>query len=130
MVILLCENEHRCWGEVMQELARRRQDHCRRLEEELHRLEKALIALGARKIILFGSMGKGQVNSLSDIDLIVVIDTPLDFLARMRWIHEELQPYCADILVYTPEEFDEMSGTSPLVRHAVATGKVIYAASG
>jgi uncharacterized protein len=113
----------------MQDLAGRRQEHCKQLEEELHRLTKELRALGASRIILFGSMVQGQVNLLSDIDLIVVIDTPLDFLPRMRWIHEELQPYCADILVYTPEEFDEMSLTSPLVRHAVATGEVLHAAS-
>jgi len=113
----------------MRDLARRRKEHRDRLEEELVRLVAGLIALGARRIILFGSMRTGTVNLLSDIDLIAVINTPLDFLARLQWVHRELQPYCADILVYTPDEFVHMSKTSPLVRHATATGEVLHAAS-
>ncbi len=62
------------------------------------------------RIILFGSRARGEADELSDYDLIVIKQTRRPFLDRLQ----DIVPYrlqlqrAADILVYTPEEFDRM----------------------
>lgn len=109
-------------------LAGMREERRERLEVELPRLVEGLARLGAGKVILFGSMAGGRVGLTSDIDLIAVIETRRPFVERLEWVWRELNPTCADILVYTPEEFQTMREISPFVRHALATGKVMHEA--
>lgn len=85
--------------------------------------------LGARKVILFGSLASGKVGRASDIDLIIVKETEKRFLDRLEEFYIELQPEVGmDILVYTPREFEEMKESSAFVRRAVREGKVLYEA--
>jgi predicted nucleotidyltransferase len=64
-------------------------------------------------IILFGSRARGQADAWSDYDLIVIKRTERSFVERLQ----DMVPYLvqfkypADILVYTPEEFDGMQDT-------------------
>jgi len=97
-----------------------------RLDAELPRLVQGLVRLGASKVILFGSMASGRPGVTSDVDLIAVMPTDRPFVNRLEWIWEELSPACADILVYTPQEFEVLSRTSPFVRHAISTGRVVH----
>jgi predicted nucleotidyltransferase len=65
------------------------------------------------RIILFGSRARGEADALSDYDLIVIKRTDRSFVERLQ----DMVPYlvrlkhAADILVYTPEEFDRMGET-------------------
>ncbi|MFQ5825992.1 MAG: nucleotidyltransferase domain-containing protein [Dehalococcoidia bacterium] len=65
------------------------------------------------RIILFGSRARGQADELSDYDLIVIKRTDRSFVERLQ----DMVPYLvqlkrpADILVYTPEEFNGMEDT-------------------
>jgi predicted nucleotidyltransferase len=65
------------------------------------------------QIILFGSRARGEADALSDYDLIVIKRTDRSFVERLQ----DMVPYLvqlkhpADILVYTPEEFDRMRET-------------------
>ena len=65
------------------------------------------------RIILFGSRARGEADEYSDYDLIVIKRTDRPFLDRLR----DMVPYLrqitrpADILVYTPEEFEYMGET-------------------
>ena len=65
------------------------------------------------QIILFGSRARGEADEHSDYDLVVIKETDRPFLDRLR----DMVPYLvafgrpAEILVYTPEEFDRMSET-------------------
>ena len=65
------------------------------------------------KIILFGSRARGESDNFSDYDIVVIKKTDRPFLDRMQ----DMVPYLvqfdrpADILVYTPEEFDRMQET-------------------
>jgi uncharacterized protein len=43
-----------------------------RLEQELSRLVAQLKAMDAKKIILFGSLARGELSLFSDIDLLVL----------------------------------------------------------
>jgi len=101
----------------------------RRLEQELERMVSQLKAHGVQRVILFGSLARGDVRLSSDLDLIVVMDTNKRFLDRLNEVYHLLDPRIAvDLLVYTPEEFARLRKTSPLVRQAVTEGKVLYAA--
>ncbi|MDY7040627.1 MAG: nucleotidyltransferase domain-containing protein [Chloroflexota bacterium] len=106
-----------------------RQARQRRLEQELERMISLLRAHGVQRVILFGSLARGDVRLGSDLDLIVVMDTDKRFLDRLDELYRLLDPRIAvDLLVYTPEEFARLRKTSPLVRRTVAEGKVLYAA--
>jgi hypothetical protein len=51
-----------------------------RLEEEIARLAEQLRAMGAQKVVLFGSLARGEISLFSDIDLLVsppMVNSPL-----------------------------------------------------
>ena len=76
----------------------------KKLEEELSRVVPILVKHHVDKIILFGSLIRGNAGSTSDIDLIIIKRTKKRFLDRIEEITRLIDPVCAmDILVYTPE---------------------------
>lgn len=108
-------------------LAKRRNAH-RKALRELLRLTKAAIKAGVQRVILFGPLLHGEPSLHSDLDLLIVWDTPLSFLKRTVELYRRLQPRVAtDLLVYTPAEMQRMAHT-PLVRQALQEGKVLYEA--
>jgi predicted nucleotidyltransferase len=60
-----------------------KEEHIYQLQEELNRIKSKLIGMGAHKIILFGSAAREELGLMSDIDLIVVIDSNKDFIERL-----------------------------------------------
>ncbi len=101
----------------------------RLLSRELSRAVEELRRMGAEKVILIGSMAEGRIGPFSDIDLMVVLRTDKRFLDRLKDVYGRIRPRVAmDILVYTPEELEEMERISPFIRHAMGKGKVLYAA--
>ena len=64
-------------------------------------------------IILFGSRVRGDADEYSDYDIIVIKRTDKPFLERLR----DMVPYLmefdrpAEVLVYTPEEYERMRET-------------------
>ena len=109
-------------------LRQRREAHQKALWQEVERLTTAASELGVQRIVLFGSLTRGEPGLTSDLDLLIVWDTPLDFLARTVELYRCLQPrVSADLLVYTPDELERMAHT-PLVRRALEEGRVLYEA--
>lgn len=97
------------------------------LREETERIVAQLRALGARKIILFGSAARGEVNVSSDLDFIVVMPGERGFAYWSRRLYAEIERQVAvDFLPYSDEEFAKAQGHSRLIRHALRTGKVLY----
>ncbi len=79
------------------------------------------------KIILFGSLARGREDEESDVDLIVVYDTPKRFMDRLEELYLAWNiPRAVDILAYTPEEFDRMMQESLFVQEAAKEGEVLY----
>jgi len=81
------------------------------------------------KIILFGSFARGEIDEYSDIDLVIIKNEKKPFIERLgeviMYIRKELYP--VDILVYTPDEFEEMKKNSnPFIEEVLKDGKVIY----
>ncbi len=114
---------------IRQQLRRRRQTHCQILWHEVERLTAAAAELGVRRVILFGSLARAEEPGLtSDLDLLIVWDTPLGFLERTVDLYRRLQPQvAADLLIYTSDEMERMIHT-PLVRRVLEEGKVLYEA--
>ncbi len=106
----------------------RREAQGRIFNEELPRLIEAAVSLGVKKIILFGSMVRDNPRLTSDIDLLILWETPLPFLERTVEMYRKLQPRVpTDLLIYTPEEMKTM-GSNSLVKQALSEGKVLYEA--
>jgi predicted nucleotidyltransferase len=99
------------------------------LYNELQRWLPLLInSLAPERIILFGSMNRGQVTEWSDIDLVVIQNTNLPFLKRIQQVVRLLRPKVGlDLLVYTPEEYATLVQERKFVRDEIAAkGRVLY----
>lgn len=101
------------------------------LEAELPKIVDRLKSIGAKKIVLFGSLARGDVWRGSDIDLLVVLDRPGRFIDRLDIVYRAMAARVGvDAIVYTSEEFAELAATRPFVRQALAAGRVLYEADG
>ena len=96
-----------------------------RSDPHLEKLVRLLRRYEPERIILFGSRARGQADEYSDYDLIVIKRTDRPFLERLQ----DMVPYLvefdrpAEILVYTPEEFERMlKNGNPLLREVVENG--------
>lgn len=109
------------------ELAEKRTRYARELDQDLESLVEQLRAmLEVRQVILFGSFAAGRRDLFTDLDLIVVIDSPLDFVSRGAALARRLRAGVAlDLLVYTPQEMEQLRHR-PFLRQALATAKVLY----
>ncbi|MEO5333265.1 MAG: nucleotidyltransferase domain-containing protein [Magnetococcus sp. YQC-5] len=84
------------------------------------------------RIILFGSLARGDATQDSDIDLMVVEQE--GFAKRSRWqeqqrIRKRLAhfPMAKDILVYSQDEVAQWCHSiNHIVTHAMNEGKVLY----
>ncbi len=114
------------WQSIREQLRCRRERHIAELEAEAPRLAQAAAEMGAQRVVLFGSAARGEAGLASDLDLLIVWDTPLDFLERTVEVYRRLQPRVAlDLLVYTPAEMEHMA-ERPFVRQALEEGMVLY----
>ncbi|KAA5806901.1 nucleotidyltransferase domain-containing protein [Thermoanaerobacterium thermosaccharolyticum] len=98
------------------------------LSYELNKIVKILIdEYKVEKIILFGSLAKNEINEWSDIDLIVIKDTDKPFYERLEEVIEIVKPDIGvDIIVYTPEEVEEMRESLFYTEEVLKKGKIIY----
>ncbi len=99
------------------------------LEKEIRRFVETLRReIDPEQILLFGSLATGEIHSWSDIDLVIVMKTDLPFIERLHFIRRLLKPRVAtDLLVYTPEEFEQLARERPFVREEIVSkGVVLY----
>jgi uncharacterized protein len=80
------------------------------------------------RIVVFGSFATGEVKEWSDLDVVIVMDTSLPYLERLRLVLREVDPAVTlDLFVYTPLEWAEIRRLRPFVRDEIdRKGKVIY----
>jgi predicted nucleotidyltransferase len=104
------------------------------IEAALGRITDRLVAWGARKVIVFGSVARGDYTAASDIDLVIV--RPISGRMPSR-ISEALgpcweadPPLPVEPLVYTPEEYDRLlADGNPLLREVTRHGRVLHDAA-
>jgi predicted nucleotidyltransferase len=77
---------------------------------KLRTILTALQGYEPEAIYVFGSWARGESDELSDVDLVVIKDTDVPFLQRLREVARLLPPETGgvDLLVYTPAEFSQM----------------------
>lgn len=99
----------------------------------LNALEKMIPVLiekiGPEKIILFGSLARGDVKEESDLDLCVVMKTNKRPIERRKELVHLLQPKIAtDFFVYTPDEWKRALKEKRLffTEELIGEGKVLY----
>ncbi len=103
------------------------------LEAELKRWVRLLIEnYNPQRILLFGSLATGEVDEWSDVDLVVVKETSLRSLDRIRDVLQLLHPRVGvNVLVYTPEEFDRLTQERGFVRQEILEkGQLLYERAG
>nr|NIR48144.1 nucleotidyltransferase domain-containing protein [candidate division KSB1 bacterium]NIV00590.1 nucleotidyltransferase domain-containing protein [Phycisphaerae bacterium]NIT70588.1 nucleotidyltransferase domain-containing protein [candidate division KSB1 bacterium]NIU24316.1 nucleotidyltransferase domain-containing protein [candidate division KSB1 bacterium]NIV70004.1 nucleotidyltransferase domain-containing protein [Phycisphaerae bacterium] len=77
------------------------------LEAELARVLPIIIEkYQPKKIILFGSLATGDIHEWSDIDLVIIKETDLNYFDRLMEFKKLLDIKLAtDVFIYSPEEF-------------------------
>jgi predicted nucleotidyltransferase len=94
----------------------------------LDRLVKALRSYEPEKIYLFGSWARGEEDELSDLDIVLIKETDAPFFSRLQEVMAILPSDTpADVLVYTPREFRQMSERgNAFAEMLLEEGKLIY----
>jgi predicted nucleotidyltransferase len=108
-------------------LSTERERYVRALEHDLNNLVRQLSNVPeVQKVVLFGSYAAGRRDLFTDLDILVVMHSPLDFVTRNAELARSLRVGVAlDLLVYTPQEIELMQDR-PFLRHVLETGKVLY----
>ncbi len=85
-----------------------------------------------QKIILFGSYARGNPRPESDVDMLVVIDTPLKESKLSLEIRRHLGVmFGLDLIVYTPQHLkDRVEMGDWFLRDVLKEGKVLYESRG
>lgn len=99
------------------------------LETELTRIVRVLKdKYEPEKVILYGSLARNKVRQWSDLDVVIVKNTPKRFYDRIGEVLTMTDPNEAvDFLVYTPEEFQDMQQYSRFIgEEVIKKGKVLY----
>jgi predicted nucleotidyltransferase len=94
-------------------------------------VSKLIDGLSPKAIILFGSAADGTTDADSAIDIMVIMDTDLDYTERnieARLIVGHIgMP--VDVIVHTPDEIEEeRDNRYSLIHEVMKTGKVLYGA--
>lgn len=80
-------------------------------------------------LILYGSVARGQADSMSDIDLLVLLSRPFDYFSELRQVIEVLYPIQLEserLISARPVPSDEFErGSIQLYRNARREGLMI-----
>lgn len=103
-------------------------DRQRELEDALPAIVERLVKLGAKRIVLFGSLARGDIGPMSDIDLLVVLDMPGRYADRLTAVYDAMDARVGvDALVFTTDELARLAETRAFVRDILANGRVLHA---
>jgi predicted nucleotidyltransferase len=97
------------------------------LREEIVR--RIIDTIHPRKIILFGSRARGTARLDSDVDLLIIADSPQPRYRRAAPLYGALSDILLpmDIVVYSPEEVMDWSEVpKAFVTTAIREGKILY----
>jgi len=98
-------------------------------KKRIRQLIESLLPCDPERLYVFGSWARGEEDMLSDLDVVVIQETPLPFFERLRKVSSLLpqQMGAVDILVYTPEEFATMQREgNAFAEMIVEEGSLVY----
>jgi predicted nucleotidyltransferase len=102
------------------------------VQNELNTIVKTIAETGiVSKIILFGSMARGEETPHSDIDLCILTPIkdrrPLDISIDLRMAVRKLQKSPLDLLTYNQERFAHQAARPRTLEHIISTeGVILY----
>ncbi len=112
-------------------LERERQRYAQALVRVAEALPQAFAQIPEVECVwLFGSYMQGRRDLCTDLDLLVVMRSAENIVARTAWLYERLAALLQldvdlDLIVYTPEEF-AWARERGFVKHVLAQGRIIY----
>lgn len=110
----------------IKDILRRKEERKRKLQESLSSLVQSLKELGAEKVILFGSLARGEVDVNSDIDLFVIMPSFKSGKEWMNLIYEKIERgVAATIIAYNQDELSKNLPSSRFLQN-ILNGKVLY----
>jgi predicted nucleotidyltransferase len=86
-------------------------------------------AAKAKKVVLFGSWGRGEAGQDSDVDYFVIAESDLPRFKRSRPLYALFDPYPfpMDIVVYTPLEVEQsLLSPTTFASTVLREGKELY----
>lgn len=108
-------------------IARRKHEHRERLRAALDSLIAQLADLGAERIILFGSVARGEADVDSDLDLLVVMPSTKSGDQWRDVVYGRTdRRVAADLLVFTVDEWRREHEVSPFLQEIAREGEVVY----
>jgi len=110
----------------VKEILQRKEQRKARLQASLDSIVNQLKGIGALKIILFGSLARGEVDINSDLDLLVLMPSTKTGKEWMDIIYDTIERRIAsNIMVYNQKEFHDKLPTSSFLQN-ISKGKVVY----
>lgn len=84
-----------------------------------------------QRVILFGSYAHGEPGPDSDVDLLIVMETPLRCVEQAVEIRKAIDfPFPTDLLVRTPKQIAERLALGDIfIKEMLAKGIVLYEAN-
>jgi len=81
-----------------------------------------------RKIILFGSYAYGEPGPESDVDLLVIMETPMREIQQALHIRQYINPlFGLDIIVYIPARVEQRIALGDsFLREIIEKGVILY----
>lgn len=93
-------------------------------------VSKLILFFKPKKIYLFGSQARNEAHINSDIDILIIKESNKPKRLRALEFRKELRGnnyYPLDLLVYTPEEFEnESSIKGTIAYHVKKEGRLLY----
>lgn len=99
------------------------------LQKELDRIMNIIIMeYHPEKIVLFGSFTEGKIHEWSDLDMLIVKETPARPVDRCLELFRLVQPKVGvDFFIYTPDEFNVLLKEKySFLLDVLEKGKVLY----
>lgn len=101
-----------------------------KFEKDVNLAVKKLKKLNPEKIILYGSLARGDFDEDSDIDLLIIkkgVDRIKPHIRIYQALHAlEGEVFRVEPRVYSPQEIDSVPKNNFFLNEALGTGKVIY----
>jgi predicted nucleotidyltransferase len=84
---------------------------------------------GVQRAILFGSFATGRQSRRSDVDLILIQQTPKAYFERfegvLRDLYQAIPGRDIEVFIYTPEELQRITHRK-FIQRALREGRVLY----